>query len=203
MKRVNVRRAMVSTAAIGTVGISCIAGIGLAPLASANSTGVVSTGVVSMGASAPYCGIYWGSLDKYDDPMMAIGPVLDVRAGRHDCYDRLVIDQAGKSNHYMVGYVDEVRADASGAVVPLRGGAFLQVVFAAEIVDPARYHPADRANLVDVSGYRTFRQVSLTGGFEGIVSVGLGVRARLPFRVFTLDGPDRGSRLVIDVAHRW
>ena len=30
-----------------------------------------------------------------------------------------------------------------------------------------------------------------------------GVRARLPFRVFTLTGPDSGSRLVIDIAHTW
>jgi hypothetical protein len=29
------------------------------------------------------------------------------------------------------------------------------------------------------------------------------VRARLPFRVLTLDGPGAGTRLVIDVAHRW
>jgi len=29
------------------------------------------------------------------------------------------------------------------------------------------------------------------------------VRARLPFRVLTLDGPGSGSRLVVDVAHYW
>jgi hypothetical protein len=29
------------------------------------------------------------------------------------------------------------------------------------------------------------------------------VRARLPFRVFTLAGQGEGSRLVIDVAHQW
>jgi hypothetical protein len=34
-------------------------------------------------------------------------------------------------------------------------------------------------------------------------ALGLGVRARLPFRVFTLDGPGSMSRLVIDVAHHW
>ena len=33
--------------------------------------------------------------------------------------------------------------------------------------------------------------------------IGLGVRARLPYRVFVLDGSGGGSRLVIDVAHRW
>jgi hypothetical protein len=35
------------------------------------------------------------------------------------------------------------------------------------------------------------------------LTLGLGVRGRLPFRVFTLDGPGAGSRIVIDVAHRW
>lgn len=35
-----------------------------------------------------------------------------------------------------------------------------------------------------------------------VLDVG-GVRARLPFRVFVLDGPGSGSRLVVDVAHRW
>jgi hypothetical protein len=38
---------------------------------------------------------------------------------------------------------------------------------------------------------------------EGQTEIGLGVRARLPFRVFPLAGPGDGSRLVIDVAHRW
>ena len=41
------------------------------------------------------------------------------------------------------------------------------------------------------------------GSFEGRTSLGLGVRARLPFRVFSLAGPGDGSRVVIDVAHRW
>ena len=41
------------------------------------------------------------------------------------------------------------------------------------------------------------------GSFEGYTSIGLGVRARLPFRVFMLDGPGTSSRLVVDVAHRW
>ena len=54
-----------------------------------------------------------------------------------------------------------------------------------------------------MAGYSTFRQVAWAGSFEGQTTVGLGVRARLPFRVFALTGPGTGSRLVIDVAHRW
>jgi hypothetical protein len=33
--------------------------------------------------------------------------------------------------------------------------------------------------------------------------IGLGVRARLPMRVFNLAGPGSRSRLVIDVTHHW
>lgn len=54
-----------------------------------------------------------------------------------------------------------------------------------------------------MAGYRTFRQVAYAGSFEATTTVGLGVRARLPFRVFVLAGPGTGARLVIDVAHRW
>ena len=41
----------------------------------------------------------------------------------------------------------------------------------------------------------------MAGSFEGQTTIGLGVRARLPFRVFVLAGPGSGSRLVVDVAH--
>ena len=54
-----------------------------------------------------------------------------------------------------------------------------------------------------MSGYRTLRQVAWAGSFEGQTSLGVGVRARLPFRVTVLDGPGTGSRVVLDVAHRW
>ena len=60
------------------------------------------------------------------------------------------------------------------------------------------YPYKNRAELVNVSGYRTFRQVAWAESDAYYTRFGLGVRARLPFRVFTLPG-----RLVIDVAHRW
>ena len=39
-----------------------------------------------------------------------------------------------------------------------------------------------------MAGYSTFRQVAWAGTFEGQTTLALGVRARLPFRVFTLNG---------------
>lgn len=56
---------------------------------------------------------------------------------------------------------------------------------------------------MSTSGYTTFRDVRWAGSFEGMSTVGLGVRARLPFRAFVLAGPGSGSRLVVDVAHQW
>ncbi len=92
--------------------------------------------------------------------------------------------------------------ERAGEVLPLRGGAFLQVLVRAP-ANPTDSYFVSPGNLVDVSSYRTFRQVGWGGSFEGNTTVALGVRARLPFRTFVLPGPGSGSRLVVDVAHRW
>lgn len=171
----------------------------------------VAAGVLPVAAAtssaqaAPYCGIRWGSLAKSTSTMVQ-GPVTNVRAGRHTCYDRLVVDLRGRAPGYTVKYVSNVYTEGRGALVPLRGGAKLLVVAKAPAYTSsgsASFTPRSRTNVVDVTGYRTFRQVAWAGTFEGQTSLGLGVRARLPFRAFTLDGPGTGSRLVIDVAHRW
>jgi hypothetical protein len=151
-------------------------------------------------APAPYCGIRWGSLQKSHSATTQAF-LTNIRAGRHDCFDRLVLDTRGNVTGYSVRYVATVFEDPSGRVVPLRGGAKLSIVARAPAFDlagRATYRFANRAELVNVSGFRTFRQVAWAGSFEGQTNLGLGVRARLPFRVFTLPG-----RLVIDVAHRW
>jgi hypothetical protein len=159
-------------------------------------------------AASPYCGITWGSLEK-DSGAGAGGYVDDVRSGQHACYDRLVIDITGSTTYHnwQIGYVSQVVADASGEVVPLRGGAYLNIRLEAPTNTPngtLTYAPANRNELVNVAGYRTFRQVALTGSFEGVTNVSVGVRARLPFRVFMLNGPRANeTRIVVDVAHLW
>lgn len=163
---------------------------------------------LTVGAATPYCGIWWGSLDKATTAGYTSGTVENVRAGRHTCFDRMVIDveDVPGSLGYQVRYVDAVRQDGSGQVVPLRGGATLQVVLRAPAYDEdggSTLNPPKRSELVDVTGWSTFRQVAWAGSFEGQSTIGLGVRARLPYRVFVLDGPGDGARLVIDVAHRW
>jgi hypothetical protein len=165
--------------------------------------GLVGSGPAS--ATTSYCGLVWGSLEK-SQPQLTGAQVINVRTGQHLCFDRMVIDLNDKVAGYSVRYVPTVVQDGSGHAVPLRGGAFLQVKVNAPSYDAygnSTYNPANSNELTNVAGYQTFRQVASAGSFEGYSSFGLGVRARLPFRVFTLDGPGGGSRMVVDVAHFW
>jgi hypothetical protein len=174
------------------------------------TTALVALVVAPPAQAAAYCGITWGSLPKGAagvDPMY--DHVTGVRAGQHPCYDRLVVDLADAAgfNAYDVRYVSQVYQEGSGAVVPLRGGAKLQIVVHSNATDRAgrvTFAPANTAEVVDVTGYRTFRQVASAGSYEGQTTLGLGVRARLPFRAFVTPGPTAGTvRVVVDVAHLW
>ncbi len=156
-------------------------------------------------SAASYCGLVWGSLAE-SNAAMSSASVTNVRTGQHYCFDRMVVDLNGPVAGYTVQYVPTVVQDGSGFPIPLLGGAFIQATVNAPSYDSnynPTYTPAAKAELSNVSGYQTFRQVAYAGSFEGYTSIGVGVRARLPFRVFTLDGPGAGSRLVIDVAHFW
>jgi len=155
-------------------------------------------------AAAPYCGITWGSLAKADS-RMSLAQITNLRAGQHSCFDRFVVDlRSGPAPGYSVQYGGRVFGD--GRPVSLRGGAFLHVAVRAPAHDEnyiPTYDPPNPAEAINVSGFRTFRQVAFGATFEAVTDIGIGVRARLPFRVFTLAGPGAGTRLVIDVAHRW
>jgi hypothetical protein len=186
------RRTLILTA------LAALAALSLGAVATTASGAVTST-------VAPYCGITWGSLAK-SQAAVAAAPLVNVRAGRHDCYDRMVLDVRAPADWYRVEYVPEVYMDGSGFLVPLRGGAKLQVIAYAPAYDDTytpTYQPADPKELVNVTGFSTFRQIAWAGSFEGQTTIGLGVRARLPFRVFTLAGPGTAARIVIDVAHLW
>ncbi|WP_077488327.1 AMIN-like domain-containing (lipo)protein [Sinomonas mesophila] len=171
--------------------------------------GAAAPATAATSSTTPYCGITWGSLPKVDEEYSQAA-LTNVRAGRHECFDRLVLDFSGAVDGYRIEYVDAVAMDGSGQLVPLAGGARLRIVALSPAHDTnyqPTYSPADPANLVDVSCFSTFRQVAWAGSFEGQTTIGLGVRARLPFRAFILDGGPGGtaggSRLIVDVAHRW
>jgi len=150
---------------------------------------VVAVSVSGASAQAAGCSVTWGSTAKAVTNTTH-RTLTGVRAGRHTCFDRLVLDLNRGGEGYRVRYVTAVRAQGSGAVIPLRGGAFLQVDDQSMVTR--------RPAMPSVAGYTTFRQVAFGGSFEGYTTIGLGVRARLPFRVFRVE-----NHLVVDVAHRW
>ncbi len=155
--------------------------------------------------AAASCPSGWGSLPETNSRMTS-APVTNVRTGRHACFDRIVVDVHGKAAGYNVRYVNNVYTDGAGFLVPLRGGAKLEIVVRAPAYDDngkGTYRPKNGHELTNVAGYKTFRQVAAAGSFEGQTTIGVGVRARLPFRVYTLAGPGSDTRLVIDVAHTW
>lgn len=177
-----------------------------APAAAAPAVSARAVPLQAATSRSAACPTGWGSLVK-TAPTATTAPVREVRTGHHTCYDRMVVDLPGAGGSgigYTVRYVDRLYQDGSGRPVPVAGGAVLEVRVAAPPYDPETGRPTYPARAgkplpgVDLTGYRTFREARFAAGFEGDTQIGLGVRARLPFRVLQL--PDR---LVIDVAHGW
>jgi hypothetical protein len=122
--------------------------------------------------------------------------LVDVRAGRHPGFDRVVFEFQGAVPDHRIAYVDRLVEDGSGRPVSLAGAADLQVVFSganahrgdgAPSVGPRRFSP----------GLTAVKEVAQVGDFEAVVSYGIGLDRRRPVAVSTLSGP---SRLVIDVS---
>jgi hypothetical protein len=168
------------------------------------------------GADTTGCPSGWGSRPKTATPagVQGLQFLLNVRAGQHPCYDRIVLDVTGNDNGptgYSVSYGPVVHNENTAEPVPVAGGAVLQVALGRGSFDhgsqsPA-FHPADPTNLVDVTGFRTLRQIAWadTELADDTSTLAIGVRARLPMRAFLLPSPTQafGQRLVIDIAHHW
>ncbi|MFE0423638.1 hypothetical protein [Streptomyces sp. NPDC058953] len=156
-------------------------------------------------ASASACATGWGS-GLESAPQHVAEPLTNIRAGQHDCFDRVVFDVAGASGPagYRVGYVSAFRQDATGTVIPVAGGAILEIFVNAPSYDPNTggvvYPGIPGRSLpgVSLSGYRTFKDTKFGSSYEGRTQVAVGVRARLPFRVLQY-----GDKVVVDVAHTW
>ena len=125
---------------------------------------------------------------------VAATPLLvDVRAGAHPGFDRVVFEfRGGLPSERSVEYVDEVVQDPSGRPLRLAGLARLQV----------RLSPADAHRGAQTVPARTaydLPNVMTTvraGDTEAVTTYGIGLTSRQPFRVSTLPAP---PRVVVDV----
>jgi hypothetical protein len=123
--------------------------------------------------------------------------LVDVRAGRHPGFDRVVFEFRGAVPEHRVDYVDQLVQDGSGNPVAVAGAADLEVVFeganahdldgGTPTVSPRRFSP----------GLPAVKELAQVGDFEAVVSYGIGVDRERPITVSTLSGP---SRLVVDVS---
>ncbi|WP_238155608.1 AMIN-like domain-containing (lipo)protein [Kribbella soli] len=195
---IDIRRPIRTALAVLAIAAVPAGAVAVPALAGPSRASVVSTAAAS-------CPTGWGSLPEAST-FQGLGHLTDVRTGQHACFDRIVFDIEGKPSWFRVEYVKDISTVGEGKLIPVRGGAKLAIVLLAQSYDETNhytYNPANYDELTDVTGYRTFRQVVSAGSFEGETTIGLGVRARLPFRVFTLTGPGTTSRVVVDVAHSW
>jgi hypothetical protein len=140
----------------------------------------------------------WSSATKVSTRQVAPAPALvDVRVAHHDAYDRIVFEFRGDAPGYRVEYVPEVREDATGDPVPLRGNAFLSVILTPASMHDARGGPTYPGRKTLTPMLPSLRQARFAGDFEGQVSWGLGLDDTVGFKVVALAGP---PRIVIDVA---
>jgi hypothetical protein len=148
--------------------------------------------------AAPACPhVNWGSLPKSGGVAHPEEAITAVRVGSHPCFARLVVQTDGNAvPGFDVRYVPQIIEDGSGRVINVPGGAKLQIIIRAQGHNAA----GNRSFILPAVGGETLKRLVLAGDFEGQTTLGVGVRARLPFRVLTLTGP---PRVVIDVARHW
>ena len=129
-----------------------------------------------------------------EHPPVGFAKLVELRAGRHAGYDRVVFQLDGPIPYYSVRYVPQVHLDGSGDPLRLRGAAFLEVVIRAPTHDQ-HYRPVLTPTRLRPD-FPTLREVNAPGSFEGQTTAGIGVSYRAPFRVLELANP---TRIVIDL----
>jgi hypothetical protein len=122
--------------------------------------------------------------------------LTNIRVGAHPGYDRIVFDLTALPASENVKYVAQLVRDPSGMPVSLPGTAFLQVTMTGAAAHDAPTYTGPQT--FTTPQLANVRAVALIGDFEGVVTVGLGLRHRAPVHMFTLTGP---NRLVVDVNH--
>ncbi len=136
---------------------------------------------------------------EYRPAASGVALLTDVRAARHNGFDRVVFELGrGSPPGYHLEYIDRpVRKCGSGEPTPIAGDAWLEVRF-----EPTNAHTesgaptlVERKRSVDLPVISELQQ---TCDFEAVVSWVLGVKRPNKYRVLTLNDP---LRLVVDIQH--
>jgi hypothetical protein len=125
-----------------------------------------------------------------------------VAVAGHDGYDRVVFQFRNGVPGYQVRYVEPpLREDGSGNVVNLDGVAFVVIRmepasgFDLSVPEGEMIYTGPRR--LPGTGTSVVREIVRTGDFEAVLTWAVGLDARVPYRVLTLDDP---SRIVVDFA---
>lgn len=126
--------------------------------------------------------------------------VSDIRVGRHDGFDRVVLEVGGEGMPgWDVRYVDQPSSQGKGDPVEVAGDAVLQVTLtgAGYPYDTGveEYSAAARLSAPDTEAVT---EVVFDATYEGTTVAFVGTKAQAPFRVYLLDSP---TRVVLEVAH--
>jgi hypothetical protein len=126
-----------------------------------------------------------------------IPQLVAVRAAHHPGFDRVVFEFSGSLPRHSVSYVTSLTEDASGRPLHLAGDAIIKVRF-----EPASAHDDSGAPTVTPAGRRSpglpsLAEIVPAGDFEAVVTYGLGIDHRVPFKVLELRSP---SRLAVDIS---
>jgi hypothetical protein len=125
--------------------------------------------------------------------------VREIRIGRQDGFDRVVLEVGGTGTPgWDVRYVDEAASQGAGEPVEVAGDAVLQVTLT------GAGYPYDTGveewsgpDPLGAADTEVVTEVAFDATFEGTTVAFVGTTARTPFRVYLLESP---TRVVIEVA---
>jgi hypothetical protein len=156
---------------------------------------------LSPSGAEPHTSTHRASCDSTDVPVE--GLLHAIRTGHHATFDRVVFEFCGPRvpEHSLYYHTDQPRHDPSGLPVPLRGGAFVAVIFHGGTTDTAPIAP-DPNTAPHYTGptrltpnYRLVKEVAIAGDFERVLSFVIGIDHPVGLQVHTLAAP---ARLVVD-----
>ncbi len=125
--------------------------------------------------------------------------VSEIRTGRQDGYDRVVLELGGSGTPgWDVRYVDAAYSQGRGDQIEVAGQAVLQVtVTGAGYPYETGLEEWTGPDPLPGNGTRTVTEVAWDATFEGTSVAFVGTTGEAPFRVYALDDP---ARVVVEVA---